>query len=90
MNPAGVIGGQAARRNHAVNMGMVQQVLSPGVEDAEEANLRAQVLGVGRDFEERRSAGMEEQTVKDALVLIGERSQWVRQGEDHMNVTNGQ
>ncbi len=60
------------------------------MEDAEEANLRAQVLGVGRDFEERRSAGVEEQAVEEALVLIGEWSQWVRQRKDHMNVTNGE
>jgi len=69
---------------------ILQQVLSPGVEDAEESDLRAQVLGVGSDLEERGGAGMEEQAVEDALVLIGEWSQLMRQGEDHVNVTNGE
>ncbi len=78
LNPARVIGGQTARRNHAVDMGMMLQVLSPGVEHAEEANLSAEVLGIGSDFQQRRGAGMEEQAVEDALVLIGERCQLVR------------
>ena len=34
MNPAGVIGRQTARRNHAVDMAVVLQVLSPSVEHA--------------------------------------------------------
>jgi len=66
------------------------QVLSPGVENAEEADLGAEVTRIGGHFEERRGAGLEEQAVEDALVLIGEGSQLVRQREDHMKVANGE
>jgi hypothetical protein len=31
---------------------------------------------------------LEEQAVEEALVLIGERRQLVREGEDHMHVAN--
>jgi hypothetical protein len=53
-------------------MGVMEQVLSPGVEHAEKAYLCAEVLGSGRNFQERRGAGLEEQAIEEALVLIGE------------------
>ena len=90
LNPARVIGGQTTRRNHAVDMRMMLQVLSPGVEHAQEANLSAEVMGIGGDFQQRRGAGAEQQAIEDALVLLGERRQLVRQREDHVTVTNGQ
>jgi hypothetical protein len=58
-------------------MGMMLEILPPGVEHAEEANLRTQVLRGGRDFQKRRRAGVEEQTVKEALILVGEGRQLV-------------
>src|SRR5215470_10246004 len=50
LNPAGVIGRQASGGNHRVDMGMVLQVLSPGVEDAEEADVGSKVTRIGSDF----------------------------------------
>ena len=35
---------ESARRNDAVNVGMQKQVLSPGVQDADHADLGAQVF----------------------------------------------
>ena len=71
-------------------MGMMLEILPPGVEYAQKANLRAEVLRSGGDFQERGGAGLEEQAVKETLILIGERGQLVRQGEDHMHVANGE
>ena len=65
------------------------QVLSPSVEHAEEADLGAEVRRIGGDFQEGCGAGLEEQAVEEALVLIGERRQLVREREDHMNVAKG-
>ena len=45
---------------------------------------------MGSDFQERRGAGMEQQAVEDALVLVCERCPLVRQRENHMRVTNGE
>ena len=48
MNPAGVAWMEAAGGNDAVEMRMQSQVLSPGVQNAEEADLGSEVLGVER------------------------------------------
>jgi hypothetical protein len=85
-----VIGGETARRNHAVDMGVMLQVLSPGVEHAERADVCAEMLGSGRNFQEGRGAGLEERAIEEALILIGEGRQLVREGEDYMHVANGE
>lgn len=46
MNPAGVIERESPGRDEAVDMGMVQEILTPGVQDAHEADLGSQVAGV--------------------------------------------
>ena len=60
MNPARVAWIETAGGNDAVEMRMQSQVLSPGVQNAEEADLGSKVLGVGRNFEHGLSAGAEE------------------------------
>ena len=55
-NPMAVVWGQAAGRDDAVDMWMVQQLLIPGVQHAEEADLRAQVSGIAGDLEQRLGA----------------------------------
>ena len=60
---------ESARWNDAVNMGMEQQVLSPGVQNADHADLRAQVFGIGGDFQQGLRAGGEQQVVEQTRVL---------------------
>jgi hypothetical protein len=48
------------------------------------------MLGSGRNFQECRGAGLEEHAIEEALILIGEGCQLVREGEDHMHVANGE
>ena len=43
----------------AVDVGMKQQVLSPGMQNAEEANVCAKMFGIGGDFEEGVGHGAE-------------------------------
>lgn len=54
-----VVSAQAASRDDTVDMGMVQQLLIPGVQRAEESNLRAQVFGIAGDVEQSLGAGAE-------------------------------
>ncbi len=54
-------------------MRMQKQVLPPCVQNAEEANLRAQAFGVGRNFEHGLSAGSEEQIVQNPGVAQTQR-----------------
>ena len=56
-NPAGVIRRQSTGRNDAVNMRMMQQLLIPRVQDTEEADLRAEMLRVAGNGQQRLGAG---------------------------------
>jgi hypothetical protein len=58
-NPSGEIRGQPAGGNHAVDMRMAQQLLIPGIQHAEEADLGAQVAGITGDLKQGLGAGAE-------------------------------
>ena len=64
MNPARVAWIETAGGNDAVEVRMQAQVLSPGVQNAEEADLGSEVPGVGCDFKHGLGAGAEEQIVE--------------------------
>ena len=86
MNPARVAWIETAGGNDAVEMRVQSQVLSPGVQNAEEADLGSEVLGVGRNFEHGLSAGAEEQIVEQPWIALTERVQLVGQGKDDVEV----
>jgi len=69
IDPSGTVKGQTAGGNDVVNMGMMLEVLSPGMEHAEKTDVRSQVLGVTSQFEHRRGASAVEQVVQQPLVL---------------------
>ena len=60
---------EAASRNHAVDMGMMLEVLPPRVQDAEEANVGSEVLRIAGDLDRSSGAAAEEQIVEQSLVL---------------------
>ena len=62
------------------------QVLSPGVQHAEEADLGAEMLGVGGDLQQRRGAGAEQQIVEHASCSARPAEQFVGQREDDVEV----
>ena len=65
---------------------MLEKILTPSVEYREESDLRAEVLGIGRDGAQRL-AGRSKQNVVDALlVLKGNDRNRLRYREDHMEV----
>jgi hypothetical protein len=65
-------------------------VVGPGMEHAEEADLRAEVTRIASDLKQRCGAGLKEQVVDDTLVLQCERSEFTRQGEDDVDIAGGQ
>src|SRR5215471_4531013 len=69
---------------------MMQQVLSPGVQHAEKADLGAEMSGIGGDFQQCGGTGAEQEAVEQLLVMKHERRQLMRKREDHMNVGNVQ
>jgi hypothetical protein len=71
-------------------MRMVQQVLAPRVQDRDEADLGAQVLGVRSDRAQRLGGGAEQQVVDHRLVLVGDGGDLLRQGEHDMEILDWQ
>ncbi len=56
---------------------VVFQLLIPGMQHAEEAGFRTEMLGVARDFQKGFGAGSEQQAVDYLLVLQGQGRQFV-------------
>ena len=81
---------EASRRDDAVDMRMSEQVLSPGVENAQDTDFGAQVLGVRRDFQQGGGGGREQEMVKVTSVVLRQEVDLVRDGEDHVKVIRGQ
>ena len=68
-NPSGAVESEATARHDAMDVGMVLEVLSPGVQHAEQADVSTEMLRVACDLEQRGGAGTEEQVVEQPLVL---------------------
>ena len=65
-----------------MQMGMMDQSLAPGVENGEEADLGAQMLGVGSDGLKSFGGSAEENAVDGFLVVESDGGNLFRQGED--------
>ena len=66
------------------------QSLPPGMQDAQESDLRTEVLGIGRDLDQRCGAGFEQELEENSLVLPDEWNQRVGHAEDEVVIVNRQ
>ena len=71
-----------------MNVRMMDQVPAPGVKYAEETDLSAQVFWIGGELQQSRCTAVEQQPVKQSLVVEHQVSQPSRNSEDHMHVGN--
>ena len=69
-----------------MNMRMNFEFLAPGMQHAEEANFRAEVLRITSHFEECFRTGTEQEIVEDFLVLQNQGSQAAGECEDHVQI----
>src|SRR6516162_4070988 len=69
-----------------MQMGVVGHRGSPCVEHREESDLRAQMLGIGRDGAQCLAGRPEQNIVDDVLILKGNGCDWLRHSEDHMEI----
>lgn len=69
-------------------MRVLEQVLTPGVQYGKEANLCPQVLGIGRDRAQGLVRGLKEDAVDLLFVLVGDRSNWLRDSEDDVEIAD--
>ena len=70
-DPAGVVRSEAAGGKHAVDMGMMLQSLVPGMEHAEEADLRAEVTRIASDLEQGLGRWSETASYRSAVCSAG-------------------
>ena len=85
-DPSAAIRRQPAAGHDTMQMWVVQESLTPGVEDGEEADLRTQMLGVGGDRRQSLGDRAEENAVDGLLVLKGYFGDLFRHGENDMKV----
>lgn len=68
---------------------MEQQVLTPTVQHGQEADLGAEMFGVGGDLEQCFGRSVEQQVVEDLLVDQGQLREMMRHGEDDVDIGDG-
>jgi hypothetical protein len=71
-------------------MRMMLQLLIPGVQDAEESDLSAEMLGIAGDLEQRFCAAAKQQVIHYFLVLQSQRRQFVWERKNDVSVGSGQ
>ena len=89
-DPARAVEREAAARHDAMDVRMMVQVLAPGVEHGDDADLGAEMLGIGGDGAQRLGGGAEQDGVDRRLVLEGDLGHRRRQGEDDVEVRHRQ
>src|SRR5215470_15159789 len=67
-------------------MGMVQQILPPGVEDGEKSDLGAEMLGIASDGEQSFGRRTEQNAVDGSLVLQSQRRELFGQRKHDMEI----
>jgi hypothetical protein len=80
----------SAPGHDAMPVGMVEAVLSPGVEDGEKANPGAQVLGISGDAQQGLRSGLAQEVVHDPWVWQGQGRQSVGEGKDDVEILDRQ
>jgi hypothetical protein len=85
-DPWGSIGRNPSGGHEAVKMGVLQQVLTPGVQHSEEADAGAEVPWIGRDLQQRLGNGAKQQAIEQAGVLPSQGNKFLGHGEHHVGV----
>ncbi len=62
----------ATARHYAMHMRVMLQSLTPGMQQGDEANLGAQVLGSGRDGAQGFGGSVKQNIVNHGLVLVSD------------------
>src|SRR5438105_6984608 len=89
-DPAAPVGRWPAARHNAVDMGMMMQVLSPGVQDRHQPDLGAEMPGIGSDDAQRLGGGGEQDAIDDGLIVESDLGNRRRHREDDVEVRHRQ
>jgi hypothetical protein len=72
-----------------MHMRVMLQILALGMQQDDEADLGAQVLGSSGDLAQRLGGGVKQDVVDHGLILIRNRGDRLGQRKDHVEVLNG-
>src|SRR5215472_335091 len=89
-DPAGVIQRESARRNQAVQVRMMTQLLAPGMEHGEETDASAETMSIGGDLHQGLRYSAEQPVINQTLVSECNCCHGFGQGEDNVRVGYGQ
>jgi len=89
-DPPRAVLGESSARDEAMDMRMVLEGLAPGVQHGKHADLRTEVLGISGDRAESLRGCPEQDVIDELLVLECDARQLVRDGEDNVEVLDGQ
>ena len=78
-DPARAVGRESPTGDEDVDVGVIAQVLRPGVQDGEDRGAGAEVLGIGGEGEQRLGRGAQERVVHRPLVRAGDRAKLLGQ-----------
>jgi hypothetical protein len=73
-----------------MNMRMVLEGLSPGMENGEKPDLGSKVLWIASYCLERFLGGLEQKIVDDSFIRHRQRRKLVRHGENDVEILHGQ
>ena len=85
-----MVGRQPTTRHDTVDVWMSLQSLSPGMQNAEKADLGTEAIRIGRNFQQGCGTGVEQEPEQMPLVLPHQRHQRVRHAEHQVKVANRQ
>src|SRR5262245_32472462 len=80
----------ATARHDTVHVRMMLEVLTPAVQNGGDADVGAEMLGIGRNGGERLGCRCEQQSINLGLVLVGDRADCGWQREHHVEVRHWQ
>jgi len=85
-DPTTAVGRETAAGDDAMQVRMMEQCLAPSVEDGEEAELCAEMLGIGGDRLQGLGCGVEQDVVDRSLVVMGYGGDLLRHSEYDVEV----
>jgi len=89
-DPALTVWSHSTAGHHAVQMRVMQQILPPGMQDGNEADLGTQMFGVARDGAQRLGSGSKQDVVHHGLVLVRDRGNLLRHCENDVEILDWQ
>ena len=89
-DPARVVRGHGAPGDQTVQMEVLREILAPRVQNRRDADGAAEMSRVSPEGEQRVGSRAKQERIDHARIALRERVEVVRQGEDDVEVRNGQ